>query len=118
MLASTAQQADRMSTTKIEDALAPPKSRGHLLGGLLLLLLAHLLAFALLPPEWQTGWAVYLAAVQIVYVFPLSWFVSRMGWGATWIGLWLGFLITLLLPVVLWVGGWLAEGGTLGFAGF
>lgn len=105
------------SAPKIEDALAPKQSRGHLLGGLLLMLLAHLLALTWLPPAWQAGWAWYLAVVQIAYVFPLSWFVSRMGWRATWLGLWLGFLVTLALPVVLWVGTWLARGGRLGVGG-
>lgn len=106
-----------MDTGKIEDALAPAGKRGHLLSGLLLLSLAHLAAFAFLPPDWAEGWALYLAGVQFVYAFPLSWFVKRMGWTATWMGLWLGVLATLLLPVVLIVGGWLAQGGELGFGG-
>lgn len=96
----------------------PKKSRGHLLGGLALLSGCHLIAFALLKPDWRAGWAVYLALVQFIYVFPLSFWVRRMGWAATWFGLWLGVICTILLPPVIWVGSWLAHGGKLGVAGF
>lgn len=104
-------------STPIEDTIAPPRSSGHLLGGLLILLLAHLLAFSVLPGEWREGWDWYLAFVQWLYVWPLSWFISRMHWRATWLGLWLGALATLLLPFVLWIAGWMARGGRLGIGG-
>lgn len=93
------------------------QSRGHLLGGFLLLIVGHLLACSWLPGSWRPAWFVYLALIQFVYVFPLSYFVSRMGWRSTWIGLWLGVLLTLLLAVVIGVGSWLAQGHKLGFAG-
>lgn len=104
-------------TTPLEDAIAPPQSRGHLLGGLVALLLSHLAAFSLLPGEWYNAWDWYLAFVQWVYVWPLSWFFGRMHWRATVIGLWLGALATLLLPFVLWLAGWMARGGKVGIAG-